>query len=163
MHEEGITLENGNRFNFLFQGSIIDKWQSTEVSKRNRKILSLSKRTWSYNTWYIIIWLQNCKRANSLWKVCYSQDVIVIVEAYWWLRWYFLALSELWLVGSTQLFWPKFLSKTTDSNKLHLASHWITLLGHQTNSGHLFWSSTSFSFSDNIVLFLPAVSIKLSH
>jgi hypothetical protein len=59
----------------------------------------------------------------------YSPGVIVTSEAYCWINSPFLALSELWLAGSTQLFWLKLLSKLTDPNWLFLASHWIALLG----------------------------------
>lgn len=40
-----------------------------------------------------------------------------------------LILSHLWLDDSTQLYWPKFLSKLTDSVWLLSLSYWITLLG----------------------------------
>jgi hypothetical protein len=40
----------------------------------------------------------------------------------------FLVLSELWLAGSTQLFWLKLPSKLTDWIWLLLAPHWIFLL-----------------------------------
>ena len=50
-------------------------------------------------------------------------------ETYCWISSPFLVLSELWLAGSTQLFWLKLLSKLTDSIWLLSASHWIALLG----------------------------------
>jgi hypothetical protein len=48
----------------------------------------------------------------------YSPEVVVVSEAYYWLSSSFLALSELWLAGSTQLFWLKLLSKLIDSDWL---------------------------------------------
>jgi hypothetical protein len=59
----------------------------------------------------------------------YSLDIIVISVACYWITSPFLVLSVLWLVGSTQLFWTKLLSKLTDSNLFLLASDWIALLG----------------------------------
>jgi hypothetical protein len=56
----------------------------------------------------------------------YLLDVIIISEAYCWISSPFLAFSELWLSGSTQFFWTKFLSKLTDSISVY---HSIALLG----------------------------------
>jgi hypothetical protein len=53
---------------------------------------------------------------------------IVISAAYCWINSPFLVLSELWLAGSTQLFWLRLLSKNTDSVWLPCFS-WIALLG----------------------------------
>ena len=51
----------------------------------------------------------------------------------------FLFLSELWLAGSTQLFWLKFLSKLTDSNWLLSAFDWTALLGTTASWTELHW------------------------
>lgn len=56
-------------------------------------------------------------------------DVILISEAHCRISSPLLVLSELLLVGSTQLFWLKFLSKLTDSIGLLSASHRKALLG----------------------------------
>jgi hypothetical protein len=50
----------------------------------------------------------------------YSLAVIIILEAYCLISSPFLVLSELWLTGSTQLFWLKLLSELTDSIWLFL-------------------------------------------
>ena len=63
-------------------------------------------------------------------KVTYLPDVIVVLDrGLCWISSPFLALSDFWLVASTQLSWLKLLSKLTDSICLLLASHWIALLG----------------------------------
>jgi hypothetical protein len=53
----------------------------------------------------------------------YSPDITVVLEAYYSISSPFLLLSELWMAGSTELFWLKFLSKLTDSIWLLSASH----------------------------------------
>ena len=60
----------------------------------------------------------------------YSTDVIVFLEAYFWISSPFLVLSELWLAGSTQLFLAQTLLQA-DWFKLAFlsASEWIALLG----------------------------------
>jgi hypothetical protein len=81
------------------------------------------------------------KKSNS-----YSPDVIIVLETYCWISSPFLALSELWLAGSTQLFWFKLLSKLTDSNWLLSASDWIAQLGkassglQELNCSDLSWA-----------------------
>lgn len=62
-------------------------------------------------------------------SILYMPDVIVISEVYFWISSLFLAPSELWLAGLTQLFWLRFLSKLTGSNGVFSASYWFALLG----------------------------------
>ena len=52
----------------------------------------------------------------------------VVSEAYCWISSPFLVISELWLAGSTQLFWLKLLSKLTDSICFSSSPNWIALL-----------------------------------
>jgi hypothetical protein len=62
-------------------------------------------------------------------KVTYSPEVIMVLEAYFWIISHFLALSKLLMARSTQLLWLKLCSKLNDSNWLLLASDWIAMLG----------------------------------
>ena len=75
----------------------------------------------------------------------YSPGVIAISEAYCRISSPFLALSELWLTGSTYGSLVKLFYKLTDSSWLLLASRWTTLLG-LSHWHNLSWSSGSFWF-----------------
>lgn len=92
---------------------------------RLQKFGAYIKSTWGIFKiifWHIFIKTCKCK--------CYLPDVIVILEAYCWVNSLFLALTELWLVGSTQLFWSQLLSNLTDSKWICSTSNWMyNLLG----------------------------------
>ena len=67
--------------------------------------------------------------ASSLCRILSRPRMFSASETCCWISSPFLVLSELWLAGSTQLFWLKLLSKLTDSIWFLSASHLIALLG----------------------------------
>lgn len=70
------------------------------------------------------------------WKCNFnSPDIVIFLEAYCWVHpLLFLALSELWINCSTQLFFFKLLSQLIESNCLLSVSDWIALLRLHLNS-----------------------------
>lgn len=75
---------------------------------------------------------------SSLWEryackmtinVTFIHQMWLSSEASCWVNSYLLVLSELLMADSTELFWPKLLSKLSDSNCLLVISDWIALLG----------------------------------
>lgn len=61
----------------------------------------------------------------------YLPNVIVVSEVYSWVSSSFLFLSDLWLGGSTQLFWTKLLTKLPDSIWVFSSSYLIPLFDWQ--------------------------------
>lgn len=59
-------------------------------------------------------------------------------KTYCWISLPFLVVSELWVFGSTQLFWLKTPLQTHWFKLVSLASHWIALLG-----SNFLWTSLS--------------------
>lgn len=111
-------------------------------------VLPRSGQLQNYNPFLGQIWKTQRKRnlhgVQNFWqfpwlyimferKICkskfYISELIVVLEAYSWIRSFFLVLTVLFLADSTQLLWLKFLSKIIDSICLLSTSRWIALLG----------------------------------